>query len=783
MASQRRLVGATLLACLAVGANAALELAVQNGDRIASALDPAAEVESFRIPCPAGAAISVKAKTKKGGPQLRVRLVDPSDAPVAEDIGTKPALKKAPAATTGTYTLDVSSFDGVTSGAYSLSIAWKSVAKFGGSADLVPAGESTLTFAADAGAKAKFRAKPGKGSHAVGSLVEVTGPSGFVEALGQTGGGESVLPVTGEYVLRYANGGASGGVVNASVSLTPAKRKKRSLSLAASSIPGNAKALLAGVIGPDGGSLTADSEGPISGASVTVPPGALLSATSILLGSADPILTTLPGVPAGPAIFIGPEGLTFEEGLEATVTIPYDPALFPDGVDSLAILTRDADGNLVAIEGAVIDAVAHTVTFPTSHFSAFAVRREFALTESARLVDSAATAGEDFGAAVAVDGDTIAVGAPHRNLDAATPDVGAVVTFRRLSSGWTEDTRFVLTGASRQDGFGTSVAVYVSAARDTLLVGAPGRKGFTGAPVGAAYAYERDAGGAWGAPTELIDFNATGGERAGVSVAFDVDTAIVGAPGDSLRQPGAGAAYVYVRTFDSWSTEARLEAPTPLTGDEFGSSVAIVGDTAVVAAAGAGNAGALFVFRRSAGKWTFDGRIGAPNAVKGQRFGVALAFDKSTIAAASDYNATSGFGAGAAYVFPDSPPSFPLEASLTSADPLSTEDPAGDLFGSGLALAGDVLVAGAPTRDLPVIAGPPLANAGQAFVFERTGGAWRLAARLRGTSADAFPIAAGDLFGVRTAFDGTTIVVGATGEKSLPGQAAGAAYVFVVGGR
>jgi hypothetical protein len=325
--------------------------------------------------------------------------------------------------------------------------------------------------------------------------------------------------------------------------------------------------------------------------------------------------------------------------------------------------------------------------------------------------------------------------------------------------------------------------VYVSAARDTLLVGAPGRKGFTGAPTGAALAYERDPGGSWGASTELLAPQAAGGDRAGVSVAFDGDTAIVGAPGDSLRQPGSGAAHVYLRTFDSWTYEARLEPPAPLTGDEFGSSVAIVGDTAVVAAAGAGNAGALFVFRRSAGRWTFDGRIGAPNAVKGQRFGMALAFDKSTIAAASDFSATGGFGAGTVYVFPDSPPDFTLEASITSADPLSTEDPASDLFGSGLALRGDVLVAGAPTRDLPVGPGPPLANAGHAFVFERTSGVWRLAARLRGTSEDVFPTAAGDLFGVRTAFDGTTIVVGATGEKSLQGQSAGAAYVFVVGGR
>src|SRR5262245_29246091 len=98
MSPKRWLVAATLALCLAAAADAALDLAAQNGDRIASVLDPAAEVESYRIACPAGAAITVKAKTKKGGPQLRVRLVGPSDAPVAEDIGTKPLLKKAPAA-------------------------------------------------------------------------------------------------------------------------------------------------------------------------------------------------------------------------------------------------------------------------------------------------------------------------------------------------------------------------------------------------------------------------------------------------------------------------------------------------------------------------------------------------------------------------------------------------------------------------------------------------------------------------------------------------------------
>ena len=54
-----------------------------------------------------------------------------------------------------------------------------------------------------------------------GSLVLLTGPSGFADTLGQSGADESVLPFTGAYVLRYANAGAAAGVVNAAVALTP----------------------------------------------------------------------------------------------------------------------------------------------------------------------------------------------------------------------------------------------------------------------------------------------------------------------------------------------------------------------------------------------------------------------------------------------------------------------------------------------------------------------------------------------------------------------------------
>jgi hypothetical protein len=338
-------------------------------------------------------------------------------------------------------------------------------------------------------------------------------------------------------------------------------------------------------------------------------------------------------------------------------------------------------------------------------------------------------------------------------------------------------------------------------------------------------------------------------DQFGRSVAVAGDTVVVGAWGEDSNStgvnstpddaaPDAGAAYVFVRSAGVWTQEAYLKpaaAGTSQAGDLFGISVAVAGDTVVVGAnnedssttgvqAGAGttfnesasDAGAAYVFVRSAGVWTQEAYL-KPAAVGttqvNDRFGysVAVAGDTVVVGALNEDSSTTGVqagagtpndgatapDAGAAYVFVRSGTTWSQQAYLKPAAVGTWQS--SDQFGISVAVSGDTVVVGAIGEDsstLGVQAGAGTPNdvsnhdAGAAYVFARNGTTWSQQAYLKPAAVGTTQ--ARDNFGWSVAVAGDTVVVGAIAEDSstlgvqagasTPNEsasAAGAAYVFV----
>ena len=224
-------------------------------------------------------------------------------------------------------------------------------------------------------------------------------------------------------------------------------------------------------------------------------------------------------------------------------------------------------------------------------------------------------AGDRFGSSMALDGDTLIIGAPAANVG-ANSDQGAAYVFVRSSGVWTEQAKLTAPGGAANDQFGSSVAI----SADTVIVGAPDKHGGTCivvpfpvacAGAGAAYVFTRTAGG-WSAQAELGNPQPSG--AFGRSVAIDGDTVLVGRSWvcwDGIAAPTfRGSVSVYVRSGGVWMPQG-----FPLGSDSslrirFGTSVALDGDTAVVGApshrsTGApGDVGSAYVFQRSGGSWT-----------------------------------------------------------------------------------------------------------------------------------------------------------------------------------
>lgn|GEM_PF-2161075 len=299
----------------------------------------------------------------------------------------------------------------------------------------------------------------------------------------------------------------------------------------------------------------------------------------------------------------------------------------------------------------------------------------------------------------------------------------------------------------------------------------------------------------------------------GYAVDIDGDWIVVGAqqedglPGSHGSEVNtalsSGAAYVFHRVGGTWEQVAYLKASNSEQNDEFGSAVAISGTRIVVGAPyedsatsdpdnnSALSSGAAYVFDWSGTDWEQVALLKADHVGAYDRFGISVAVSGTTVVVGAPYEDSDGLGpsdnsassAGAAYVFlEDRPGRWGQEAYLKA----SNVD-GNDRFGTAVAVAGDVLVVGAPyeASRAAVDGGNPTDNAatyaGAAYVFERSGGTWSEIALLKAHNAEG-----GDRFGTAVAMTDDLLVVGAPYESSASAThpqdnsagRAGAAYVF-----
>ncbi len=253
---------------------------------------------------------------------------------------------------------------------------------------------------------------------------------------------------------------------------------------------------------------------------------------------------------------------------------------------------------------------------------------------------------------------------------------------------WLEQKVIASDGAAG-DRFGFSVALSGS----TALVGAPNATVNGNQYQGAAYVFS-ESGGTWSQTAKLTASDGAAYDFFGISVAVSGSTAIVCAENATVNGNGSqGAAYVFSDSGGTWSQTAKLTASDGATGDAFGSSVVLVGSTALVGAVNAtvnGNfaQGAAYVFSDSGGTWSQTAKLTASDGAANDQFGFSVALSGST-ALVGAYRATvNGNSAqGAAYVFTESGDTWAQSQKLTAND-----GAAYDFFGFSVAVSGSTAI-------------------------------------------------------------------------------------------
>ena len=321
------------------------------------------------------------------------------------------------------------------------------------------------------------------------------------------------------------------------------------------------------------------------------------------------------------------------------------------------------------------------------------------------------------------------------------------------------------------DNFGWSAAI----SGDRAIVGAYQEKDVGGSSSGKAYIFDVTTGSLL---HTLDNPNPDGnsiGDRFGYSVAISGDRAIVSAPyEDEAGVIESGKAYIFNVT--TGALVHTLDNPNPfgtVDRDRMGLSVAISGDRAIVGAsneddAGGTGSGKAYIFNVTTGALvhTLD-NPNAYNTSADDEFGVSVAIsgDRAIVGAWGEDDA-SGFYSGKAYIFDVTTGS--LVHTLDNPNPVGTSN--SDYFGLTLAIDGNRAIIGAYSED------DSNSDSGKAYIFDVTTGS--LVHTLDNPNPFNTPLR--DYFGNKLAISGNRVIVGAQGEDDVVNNDSGKAYIYRV---
>ncbi len=348
-------------------------------------------------------------------------------------------------------------------------------------------------------------------------------------------------------------------------------------------------------------------------------------------------------------------------------------------------------GRAVAIDGDTVVVGAPTRNALQGHESgsAYVFRRGDAWANPIRLTASDADADyqydEHFGSAVAVAGDTLAMGAPTADDPARGDNAGAVYIFARSGDGWIEQSKLVANDAAPSGEFGSVLAM----SGDTLAVA-------NGRGAQAVYIFRRN-GATWAQQAKLILDDNPDGSYFSTALALSGETLAIGAVTFGGGGAGSNGVYLFQRDRAAWSQQAQLVADDVAFNTGFGVSVAFDGNTLVIGAPGDSDAGlvagAAYLFRRDGDTWIAHGKLTAGDATAMDGFGSSVALQGDFLVVGAGGDDDSGFLGGSAYVFRRSGSEWIDQLKLIASD-----EALGAFFGSVAAVSGNTIVIGAPSE-------------------------------------------------------------------------------------
>ncbi len=267
---------------------------------------------------------------------------------------------------------------------------------------------------------------------------------------------------------------------------------------------------------------------------------------------------------------------------------------------------------------------------------------------------------------------------------------------------------------------------------------------------------------------QLTSPNSAKGDLLGAAVAVSGNLALVGASHQTVsRHSSRGEVYVFTYQDGTWTETAELTASDGTVADSFGASVAVSGTTALIGSPGHKNKGAAYIFTESGGTWTQKAELTSSDTISQDEFGGSVALDGDTAVIGAYQH---GSLEGDAYIY-TKPAAGWKDTSAFDAELTASDAAHADEFGTSVAVSGDVVVVGSPSHQ---VGGNP--QQGQVYVFLKHGGGWATTATADALLTSNNSGAMG-LFGDAVATSGSAIIVGEP-TYSVGPISTGAAFIY-----
>lgn len=377
--------------------------------------------------------------------------------------------------------------------------------------------------------------------------------------------------------------------------------------------------------------------------------------------------------------------------------------------------------------------------------------------ESQKLTANDAQAGDFFGVSVGVSGSQALVGASR-------DDSGSVYVFELNGTTWTQTQKLTANDGSKGDSFGFAISL----SGNRVVIGAQADND-NGDESGAAYIFDFN-GTSWVQSQKIISSDGDTDDFLGFSVGISGDQILVGAWGDDDDSDRSGATYTYGFNGVSWTENQKLTTGNGAARDYFGISVSLFGNRALIGAPGYDSnqteSGSAYIFDFNGSTWVLSQKLTTQDNLQGAQFGssVSLRADRALIGAWKydlDTGADYFFESGAAYIFDFNGTSWVQTQKLIADDAESFDN-----FGFAVRLYGNRALIGAP-------ASFSINSSGAAYVFDFNGTSWVQTQKL--TSDDAMQE---DRFGYAVSLSDNRALVSALNDDHSNMKDSGSAYIF-----